>query len=70
MQMIQMLWCKCIIWYNTVINTQKTLGSLWQYYRDEPAATLSNSESFKSRIRITGKTPAAGNVKDVKSQYH
>ena len=63
--MIQMLWCKCIIWYNTVINIQKTSGSLWQYYRDEPAATLSNFESFKSRIRRTGKTPAAGNVKDV-----
>ena len=29
-----------------------------------PAATILNSES---KIRITGKTPTAGNVKDVKT---
>ena len=47
-------------------NYSKTLESLWQYYRDEPAATIPNSESLKSKTRITGKTPGAGNVKDVK----
>ena len=43
----------------------KTSGSLWQYYRDEPNDNLADSESFKSKIKMTGKTPAAGNEKDV-----
>ena len=46
-------------------NYAKTSGSSWQYYRDEPNDNVENSESFKSRIGITGKTPAAGNEKDV-----
>ena len=47
-------------------NYAKTSESLWQYYRDEPNDNLADSESFKSKIKITGKTPAAGNVeKDV-----
>ena len=47
-------------------NYSKTSGNLWQYYVDKPAATVPNSESFKSKIRIKRETPAAGNVKDVK----
>ena len=46
-------------------NYAKTSGSLWQYFRDEPNDNLANSESFKSKIKITGKTPMAGNEKDV-----
>ena len=46
-------------------NYSKTSGSLWQYYKDDPNDNLSDSESFKSKIKITGKTPAAGNTKDV-----
>ena len=46
-------------------NYAETFGSLWQYYRDEPNNNLVDSESFKSKIKITGKTPAAGNEKDV-----
>ena len=46
-------------------NYAKTSGSLWQYYRDEPNDNLTDSESFKSKIKITGKTPAAGNEKNV-----
>ena len=46
-------------------NYAKTSGSLWQYYRDEPNDNLANSESFKSKIKITGKTPNNGNEKDV-----
>ena len=38
---------------------------MWQYYRDEPDDNLANSELFKSKIKTTGKTPAAGNEKDV-----
>ena len=33
--------------------------------RDKPNGNLAESESFKSKIKITGKTPAAGNEKDV-----
>ena len=45
-------------------NYAKTSGSLWQYYRDEPNDNLADSESFKSRIKIKGKTPNNGNEKD------
>ena len=46
-------------------NYVKTTGSLWQYFRDEPDDDLEDSESFKSKIKITGKPPNSGNVKDV-----
>ena len=46
-------------------NYSKTLGTLWQYYKDDPNDNITQSESFKSKIKITGKTPAAGNTKDV-----
>ena len=42
-------------------NYAKTLGSLWQYYRDKPNDNLADSESFKSKIKITGKTPNNNN---------
>ena len=32
----------------------KTSGSFWQYYKDEPDGNLANSESFKSKMKITG----------------
>ena len=38
-------------------NYAKTTGSLWQYFRDEPDDNIEDSESFKSKIKITGKTP-------------
>ena len=38
---------------------------MWQYYRDDPNDNITQSESFKFKIKITGKTPAAGNTKDV-----
>ena len=47
-------------------NYAKTYGSLWQYYRDEPNDNLADSESFKSKIKITGKTNN-GNEKDVET---
>ena len=47
-------------------NYSKANGSLWQYHRDEPAAAIANSESFKSKMKITGKTPPADNTKYVK----
>ena len=46
-------------------NYSKTSGSLWQYYKDDPNDNLTDSESFKSKVKVTGNTPAAGNTKDV-----
>ena len=46
-------------------NYEKTTGSLWQYFRHEPNDVLRNSESFKSKIKITGKTSINDNEKDV-----
>ena len=46
-------------------NYAKTSGCLWQYYRDEPNDNLANSKSFKSKIKITGKTPNNDNEKNV-----
>ena len=34
-------------------------------YKDDPNDNITQSESFESKIKITGKTPAAGNTKDV-----
>ena len=45
-------------------NYSKTSGSLWQYYKNDPNDNITQSESSKSKIKITGKTPAAGNTKD------
>ena len=46
-------------------NYSKTSGSLWKYYKDDPNNNIANSESFKSKIKITGKTPDDFNTKDV-----
>ena len=46
-------------------NYAKTTGSLWQYFRDEPDDNLEYSESFKPKIKITGKIPNDDNEKDV-----
>ena len=43
----------------------KTSGSLYQYYKDEPNDNIADSESFKSKVKITGKTPNDGNTKDI-----
>ena len=36
-------------------NYCKTSGSLWQYYKDDPNDSMEDSESFKSKVKITGK---------------
>ena len=41
----------------------KTSGSLWQYDRDDPNDNITESESFKFKTKITGKTPDADNKK-------
>ena len=42
-------------------NYLKTSGSLWQYYRDDPNDNILQSESFKYKIKVTGKTLTTGN---------
>ena len=44
-------------------NYAKTSGSLWWYHKDIPNDNMTNSESFKFKARITGRTPAVGNTK-------
>ena len=46
-------------------NYAKKSTSLWQYLRDEPDDNIEDSESFKFKVKITGKTPNNNNVKDV-----
>ena len=46
-------------------NYSKTSGCLWQYYKDEPNDNLTDSESFKSKIKITENTFTDDNTKDV-----
>ena len=46
-------------------NYSKTSRLLWQYYKDESNDNLGGSKSFKSKVKITGNTPADGNTKDV-----
>ena len=38
-------------------NYSKTSGRLWQYYKVDPNDNLTDSESFKSKVKITGNTP-------------
>ena len=52
-----------LIEYND--NYSTTSGSLWQYYKDEPNNNLADSESFKSKVKITENTPADDYVKNV-----
>ena len=44
----------------------KTCESLWRYYQDEPNDNLTDSGSFKSKVKITRNTPAGGNTKNAK----
>ena len=46
-------------------NYSKNSGSLWQYCKDIPNDNIARSESFKYKVKITEKTPADGNTKDV-----
>ena len=46
-------------------NYLKLSGSMWQYYIDDPNDNITQSESFKYKIKITVKTLAVGNAKNV-----
>ena len=45
-------------------NYSKTFGSLWKYYKDDPNDHIADSESFKYKVKIRGKTPADRNTKN------
>ena len=45
-------------------NSLRTSESSWQYYKDEPDGNLADSKSFKSKVKITGNTPADSNTKN------
>ena len=47
-------------------NYSKLSAILRQYYRDDPNNTITQSQSFKHMVKLTGKNPAAGKTKDVK----
>ena len=50
-------------------NYSEASGSLWQYYKDRLGegddAAITYPESFKSKVKITGKYPAAGTIKNI-----
>ena len=46
-------------------NYLKTSGNLWQFYKDEPNDNIADFESFKYKVKITGKAPADRNTKNV-----
>ena len=46
-------------------NYSKTSVSFWQYYRDEPVDNIVISKSFKTKIKITGKTSTDSITEDV-----
>ena len=45
-------------------NYSKRSGSLWQYYSDNSNDNITESESFKSKIKIEGKTADNDNTKN------
>ena len=47
-------------------NYLKTSDILWQNYRDDPNDSITKSESFKQKTKITGKNPAVDKTKNVK----
>ena len=55
-----------MLMYNLIEYSKKyrnTIGSLWSYYRDKPVYPITDSESFKFKKFITGKTANNGNTK-------
>ena len=51
-------------------NYSTILGGLRQYYRQESNEDITESESFKSKIKLTAKPPDTRNAKILKYQCH
>ena len=61
-----MLWCWCIIQLNIAIIIRKHQDVYGNITEMIQIIFIKNSESFKFKVKITGKSPATGNTKDVK----
>ena len=46
-------------------NIGKASGSPWQHHKEDPNDNITDFQSFKFKARITGRTSAAGDTKDV-----
>ena len=46
-------------------NYSKISGILQQYFKDDPNNSMADSESFKNKVKITGKPPDDRNMKNV-----
>ena len=58
LDVVMPMWWRCdvdLIEYSN--NYAKTPGSLWQYNKDDQNDNVTDSESFKFKARITGRTP-------------
>ena len=53
--------------YNLIecCNNYAKTGNLWPYHKDIPNDNKGNCESFNFKAKITGRTPANGNTKNV-----
>ena len=51
---------------DTVIIIQKKMEGLLQFYKDDSNDNIKHSESFKYKIKITGKNPAACITRHIK----
>lgn len=45
-------------------------GNLRQYLQNDPNDNITYSESFKIKLKIIGRTPVNGNIKDVEMTEH
>ena len=55
-----------LIEYSDNYSKKKKMKGLLQFYKDDSNDNIKHSESFKYKIKITGKTPAACKTKDIK----
>ena len=52
--------------YNLIEYNDNYSKTLWQYHRDNPKHKIRNFEPIKFKVKITVKSPADGNTKNVK----
>ena len=50
--------------YNLIEYSKNYLWNLWNFYKDIPTDSITNSESFKYKASIKGKTVNNGNTKE------
>ena len=65
MQRVWMLWCYCTIWYSIAIIIQKHPGGYGNITEMNQKVLYKNSQLFKSKVKITEKSPDDDNTKNV-----